>query len=466
MRSLPALRCPPFRLAGVLLATLATGWAQDATKNYHLFVGLDLLLPREGDQRAPVENLTRTEAVVANGTTFDRINMRNIPAFSWARSPKVSRSPITIEGLQTEKAYTLGSDAAMGWMETQNTMAIYQQEKAAAAQMEAGEAFRVSGAVARTNQIYAANERFNGRQLVGNPETADRGLGQAGITELATTPLEQATQQAFMDSIDGLEAATDSTFFADRTQDGIVGGKADVLELEFEIASREPVADAYVVIMGKVTQESGEGVVTFHENVGAVGPEPRRIKIRKLGFEPGFDIKDVSVHVYSNGKELGTNLSEKNFALTRDQAREYLLLTHIAEHQFDTVAPTPVWELMPPVLLSATDRKAFNYPVVVNIDADGSVISIHDDETSAREFLNEIHEAAALRNRSTPRKAGASLGESVRVAETDPAVSIDQTGRLPPRIVTTIQEMIFLPAIDLGAPQAGTTRINLADFFR
>ena len=196
----------------------------------------------------------------------------------------------------------------------------------------------------------------------------------------------------------------------------------------------------------------------------AIGPEPRKIRIRKTGFKPGFTIEDVKLHLYAYGKELATNLSERAVAMTREQAREFLLLSHIADHAVESVDPAPVWTLAPPALLAARSADAFNHPVVVNLDADGSVLSIHNSEAEARAYLAEIHDAADLRTKATTD--GKSLTSSVRVTAGEAGVAFDQTGRLPPHVVDALREMIFLPALDLGTPVAATTRINLADFFR
>jgi hypothetical protein len=252
----------------------------------------------------------------------------------------------------------------------------------------------------------------------------------------------------------------------ERMQGADAEGGHDVMELTFTVSSPDPIADAYVVIMGDIKQGEQEGTITFHHPVGAIGPEPRKVKVRKTGFQPGFTIEDVKLHVYAHGKELATNLSEKSVPLTRQQAREYLLLSHIAQNSLETVTPQPVWTLAPSALLAAKDGARFDYPVAVTIDADGAVLSIHNSETEARAFLAQIHDAADLRSKSTPDKASTTFADSVRVADQDADVALDQTGRLPRHVVAAMEDMFFLPALDLGSPVAGTAKVNLAEFFR
>ncbi|WP_221032640.1 hypothetical protein [Actomonas aquatica] len=431
----------------------------DSTKPYRLYIGVDLLVPDpaddDGNNRLPVATLHPREVVI-DDTAGTRLPLRDVPAFSWARKPKVSRSPVTISDFAQYKVFSIQRDKAMQALATQNNMNIYAQERAAYEQMKVGEAQRMVGhAAANLNGVRVAQR--NGM------------IVDARSIEAAEAWVERAQDDAaealdtFADqTIDSAGMISDPTFI-DQAQESSNDEGGDVLELTFKLSSPEPIADAYVVVLGAVVMGEQEGIVTFHQSVGAIGPEPRKIKIRKLGFTPGFDITDVKLHVYSHGRELATNLSERAVPMSRDEAREFLLLSHIADHAIETVTPTPVWNL-PPTALLAADRPAdFDYPVVVNIDADGSIISIHNSETEARAYLAEIHDASELRTKTTP---GKSLSASVRVTSEDAGVTLDQTGRLPSRVVAAMRDMFFLPALDLGSPVPGTTKVNLADFFR
>lgn len=438
--------------------------AQDLAKSYRLFVGVDLKLKGEGTADG-AETYRRVDALKPNQVVLDEPGSPTVPlnragAFSWARTPRVSRTPVTIADFEQHRTFTLRNDRSIQYMATQNDMVLYQQEKVDAARMEAGFSDRMRMVA---TGVWSGIEQAEQNGTVVDAMT--KGMAEANLAKWN----EQSTADfaAMTDQMSQTDAIISDPTLVDRALAATGEGGEDVMELSFLLSSPVPIADAYVVVMGAIKQDGDkEGVVVFHQPVGTIGPEPRKIKVRKTGFKPGFTITDVKLHVYSHGKELGTNLSEKAVPLTRDQAREYLLLSHVSQHRFDTLPPAPVWELVPPAVLANADRKTFDYPVVVNIDADGSIISLHDDEKSAKEFLNEIEDSAALRTRTTREKAAASLGDSVRLAQADDTVAFDQTGHLPPRIVAAIRDMIFLPAINLGQPQPGTTRVNLADFYR
>ena len=52
-----------------------------------------------------------------------------------------------------------------------------------------------------------------------------------------------------------------------------------------------------------------------------IDAEPRRVILSQRGFPPDFQVEDFDVYLYSNGREIPTNCSEKQIALTRDEAR-------------------------------------------------------------------------------------------------------------------------------------------------
>ena len=430
--------------------------------SYQLFVGMDLLVPRD-EEKLQVASIKRNRVVVDHHNSLDEIPLREVGAFSWKHAAKVSRAPVEISGLEFQRSITVNRDTAMNWMRAQNNLVTYAQERTAYQQAIFKHMELRTQTAGPTRQIHRTTRWDEAEQA-----PAKRGLGHAGDIGLAQLDPEMSLEQASDMLITQFEfetVATDSTLFSDRQQEGIAAKQYDVLELNFSISSREPIADAYVVVMGEIVQDDETGVVTFHQNIGRLDSNVRKITLRKTGFEPGFEVNAVKLHVYTHGKELGTNLSEKEVALTREQAREFLLLAHLSENTHDSLHPKPVWELMPLTLLAASDREAFDYSVVVNIDADGSVISIHNTEGDAQKFLDTVVNESELRTRATTPGPFDGMTESVRIAD-QADIDLDQTGRLPAHISATIADMVFLPALEIGKPVAGIATINLAEFFR
>ncbi len=459
--NLPLIFMPRTRLRIVSAALLAVAWslplaAQDPAKPFRLFIGVDLMVKGDDDSYRRVDSLKPYEVILAE-PDLPRLRLRDVASFSWERKTKVSRAPLVISDFEQHKVFSVRNDRAIQYMATQNNLTLYAQEKADFQQMKIGDAGRMVVAAA-SNRARLDTAAANGVVVHASSYAAADAWVEAAKENYAQS-IEDFGEQALEST-----AIINNTAMLDEALEGTSEGGEDILALAFTVSSAEPIADAYVVVMGTVTQDEQKGVVTFHHPIGAIGPEPRKIRIRKTGFKPGFTIEDVKLHLYAYGKELATNLSERAVAMTREQAREFLLLSHIADHAVESVDPAPVWTLAPPALLAAKSAAAFNHPVVVNLDADGSVLSIHNSETEARAYLAEIHDAADLRTKASP--VGKSLASSVRVTAGEAGVAFDQTGRLPAHVVAALRDMVFLPALDLGTPVPATTRINLADFFR
>lgn len=195
--------------------------------------------------------------------------------------------------------------------------------------------------------------------------------------------------------------------------------KITALQVSFEITAPQPVSDAYCVGLARIRAPDGNlQDVVFLNELPDLGPQPTKIEVEKDGLPEKFEVLSVELHVYREGQEIVTNHSAKQFALTRDEALEYLALERISSHRGATLPAAPAWTLAPPALLGAKDPAAFDCPLTVQIDAKGNVVGI-DPHTVA-----------------------------------------------PPQIAAVVRDLAFFPALDQGVAVAGTTQVNLADFFR
>ena len=125
------------------------------------------------------------------------------------------------------------------------------------------------------------------------------------------------------------------------------------------------------------------------------------------------------MHLFSHGEEIASNLSEKRYALTADQAREYLSIDHIGSNPIKNLPARPAWAIAPNDLFATNDVAGYDLPVTVEVGADGR------------------------------------------------AASWSSNGRpVPAKIQTVIKQLTFLPALERGKPVASTANVNLAEFFK
>jgi hypothetical protein len=73
----------------------------------------------------------------------------------------------------------------------------------------------------------------------------------------------------------------------------------------------------------------------------AIGSKPVHIDAIHGGFPPGFELDDVQVHLYSDGREIPTEVAPKRVALSRDDAFEYLKIEYLSGHRDETLTASP-----------------------------------------------------------------------------------------------------------------------------
>ncbi len=424
------------RGVGVVAFGLTHAAAEEVAP-YRFFVGVDVLIPH-ADDFAEVTSYRNRQALI-KAASPQQVPLKEMTTFRWHRHPKVSHALVTVDGLVADRTYSLNSDAKMGWMVTQNHMTIYAQERA---DMQ----------TANRNQEEGRSSYAQGGALAG-PYGA-RGAGFA--SDIYGTALN-----AMNDVVLSMQTMTDPGTWGELSDDANAENPPDTLQITFSVASAEPVARAYAVILADIASEHQTGTVTLFEELGELSTQPRKVMIRRPNLSPGFTVENVRIHVYSHGVELGSNVSERRSSFTRQQAKDYLMLVHLTDHKEGTVLPVPVWELAPPTLYAAKDRRKFDYPVAVSVGPDGEVLAVHRSVGEAYRELR-VYDAAALNTKSTP-----ALADAETAIAAPPADARTQTADtdLPPHIVALVRELIFLPALKDGQPVKGIVSLNLADFF-
>ncbi|WP_221032692.1 hypothetical protein [Actomonas aquatica] len=423
--------------------------APPSAPDIRLFSGIELAV-RPADALIPVIGIEGNRFVL-DDDTHSRIYPSDAGSFSAHHRIKLSRTPLTIDRLQAVRSYTPEKDPVLQGMILHNEMAAQAQIKTAAAELKhfGGEASRAQ----------------NYRYAKVNSDARDAGQNQPHDGIGTAEEMAVATSEAFDELMTvHTEVATslESTMADDLRSRGESAGDFDALDISFLLSTPTPVRDAYAVVIASVAEEGQTRPRSFYETIGDLGPKPRRVYLRRTGFKAGFTVENVTVHVYARGQELVSNLSAKNTPLTAEQTRDYLLLSYLSEHATESLPAQPVWSLAPPALLAAESASAFDRTVAINLDADGSLISIHDSRAAAETFAASIHDASTLRA-GNPTKTG-TFADSMRRSETS-AVSLNQSARVPAHIVAALQDMYFLPALDGGEPVMSTTEINLATFF-
>lgn len=357
-------------------------------RDFRLFVGVDLKVLNEGEMHE-ISDFDKRRAILA-GPEKKQIADRDLGSIQFIPTTKLGRQPLTIADLDVRRGYSTSQDKKMDSMISQNNLQTYSQDRLQQLELSviSAAAFGPSGPI----------------------EAPDGTV--VDVTDV------RDTTNAFQDFQNQNAITSDDEFFSQKDGQNDPE-KFNAIIITAQVSSPVPVADTYAVCIARIrTDESrSRDVIIFHE-IGELTPEPRTIDIQKPGLPPGFEVLEVDVHVFCEGQELASDQSDKQFALTRDEAIEYLVLERISTHRGQTLPAEPAWALAPPALLGSADPEAFNLPLTVHVDERGRVTKI-DESTIAPAHIAEI-----------------------------------------------VSDLFFLPAIREGTAVPATTQVNLSTFFR
>lgn len=379
-------------LAGILLCSALTAEPRsvnsrsEPARDYRLFVGIDVSV-RHGGDILNVADFGRER--VRFEETGEEISVEQLSSIQFIHTTKVSRAPVEIQQLDTERFYDTTAEM-MEWMRRQGALQTYQQDR-----VDAAEA-----------QVRAAEALPSGSQTLPDGSVVDFG-----------DPTGEAAAQ-FATVTNETMAMTDPSFFAEQLEE--IDGTPNSLRIKATVSAPTTIRDAYVVAVASIRDLEGKtsDVIIFHET-DSIDPEPRQIEFVQTGMPEDFELLNFSLHLYREGKELATNRSEKQFALTRAEALEYLTLERVAENRGKSLPPEPAWSLAPLELLSHDNPDLLDYPLMVDVDAQGQV-------------------------------TGVDGGNAI----------------VPEHVSALAADLLFYPALDGGMATAAKAEVNLRDYFR
>ena len=369
------------RMAGELTKEVTSRAAED--RGFRLFMGIDVKV-LNGDEFASVRDFEGGFTIL-DEPSRPRIYKDEIEAVDYDHVTRLARHAVVFADLKTSQARGLDYEA-LKWMNRQNQMQMLNSVQTD--DMQA--------------QINAAHQ---------NPSA------QADLAPGEIKPEVVAAQQELAEFNLSQGQLVDGTFYADRISGDVVE-KPNAVQINMNISSPVPVSGTYLACIARISTE-GEGFSDrlFFYDLGDIGPEPRPVEILEDGFPEGYHLKSVEMHLFKNGRELATSESAKQFALTRDEVHQYIVLERVSLHKKETLPATPVWSLAPSALWDAPTNADLDYPVIVEVDAKG-VVSLFDEKQVVPGHVRKI-----------------------------------------------VQDLVFMPALEGGVPVPAKVTVNLQDFF-
>lgn len=352
-------------------------------KDYRLFVGMDLMIQHE-DEFVKMDRYTnhRARLAVADRPLVDvRLNNRT----RFVRTPRVGRNALQIQDLSTRRDYSIIDNTAQNWSVQQATVQSTRTQT------------RLTGDLKTRGNPTSRGQRAGQDNTFYNPDTTDDGS------------IEDAQNNE-------ISLQLDTEFYGD---DGKQESETKTaLVIEAMVSSPVPVSDVYLIGVARVVAQGQQKDLVLFSEAGELDMEPRMVRLRKEELPLNMEVLEVDLHVYRAGHELVSNLSAKQFGLTRDEAHEYVSLDHMGMNRNASMAGFPAWTLAPAALLGAHDPGAFDYLVKVSIDDRGRLVGIDDS-----------------------------------IVLSDPVRAI-------------VEDMVFVPALVDGQPIASDVSFNLSDYFQ
>ena len=377
---------PALALCGASLAP--TAGAQAPQREYTLFQGANISVDL-GKTLYPVRDVNGSAWVVIIDGKPTVVSGKNAPVnLKIAPMLKLTEQAATVSGFVREGSYTFANDPNV-----KMTRAF-----SAAATVNAGYQ-------AAADQASAVNPTMI------NTGTSGGNHGGNNDALLVDTSGAAAAAAAGADASIALAAKQDSE------------SGHDAMDIKFEISSPKPLEDPYIVTMTRFHPPgTGPGVVqslVFAKALEPVGSRPSKIHFTEEGFPVGYEVTEFQLHLYNNGIEVATNVSENREQMSPEQAFGYVKKAYLEAHKGATMHAAPVMGELPSDLQVRLEQGKYDETIYVKVSRDG--------------LADEAYSDAACTRR------------------------IDD-----PYLDSVVRTIRFKPALEDGRPVAGVASVNLS----
>jgi hypothetical protein len=199
------------------------------------------------------------------------------------------------------------------------------------------------------------------------------------------TPGMAAAEESFANAKAARDVAITNDIAAQKMTTGIAirneSSADNALKIVCTLSTPRTTHNAYALMITEFrsgTTASTSSYKVHIESIGDLGPKPKRVTMTQDGLPEGFSVVRTGIHLYSDSKELATNLSEKRVDLTSDDALRYLVLCYVTAHArpTDTLAATPLYIAIPPELKQKVAAAELGRTLFLTVGSDGTVKSL------------------------------------------------------------------------------------------
>lgn len=343
-----------------------------------LYLGLDVGMQVE-DTMTPVVNADDVSVDVELNGARRRFPLRLGGQFRASVVPRVGKSEVRIDDLREEKGFSRGNDphrqaaaqeliltTAQSAREDLAARAMRVEiEKADAQNIGHGKTLRA--AYGTEWNVYTSWN--NGDDTANAMRAYDIALG---------TRIDSS-----QNSGDGQRTHNDEQIY-------------DALGISFKVSSPVAVEHAYGIIRTfyrspEKPEEQLSSVRFF--GLPDLGPKPIKIYFHNEGLPRGFTLDNYAIHIYTNGRELATNLSKNRVELTLDEIHQFLVLKYGTENSGGNAPVGIATELLENELRAIVPPDQLNRAVDVVVNEQGRATKVTLEDTgwsSADAYLTNV----------------------------------------------------------------------------
>jgi hypothetical protein len=162
----------------------------------------------------------------------------------------------------------------------------------------------------------------------------------------------------------------------------------DAIAIDFDVSAAKPLPNPYLIVVVQFHEKKAKPGTArnwiYAQSLDPIDATPRKIRLLRGGFPPGYEFEKVDVHLYNRGQEVATNVSPKRVPLTRDEAFQYLVVEHISAHKGATTPATPAMARLPTDLATRLAAGQGQKVYYVNVSKDGYVTDAYEDADYAK----------------------------------------------------------------------------------
>jgi hypothetical protein len=354
-------------LFGLALALLPLSGARAAdaeagSKDYIEFRGLELMIP-DGGNYYPLLGISQNSAEIRIGHDVHLVPFDKIKGYG-SRQPILIRTPgATVAGLVAEGAYTPANDPQRQWNARRLAMIEERQDA--------------------EDRVEGAGVMIMGNQAILTQEDGSATLGLGGDLD-ENRAYDQKIQED-----------QDQRLF-------------DAIHVEFEISSAKPIEHPYLILVADF-RERRQKTGTFSrwikiKQLAQIDSVPQKVTVEEGGFPIGYALDKVQVHLYDNGRELATNVSEGRVDMTKEEVFDYLDRQYMGDHKGGTLPPVAIRGSSQSRLSAEIGAEALNRKFQIKVGKDGRVLDYSSDDPAAgtpeavKSFFQDLRFYPALEN--------------------------------------------------------------------